>query len=231
MRARGSTARQGGGGRRQRGQSSAGSGGGRPNEDRQGPPWQPPTAHKTATAAQDPVSRGPPRPRTQQLAVGGAPVACGARAQGGAGVQAAASGAHGRQKQKEGSRRECSAPCRARAVADGTARHNGVRRSARLASLTRHVRRPGVAVAKCSARPARAARVRAPTPSAAPRACAARATRNGTTVQLLPPSAVITAVQCEAASVFVGVMITTMRRVHTASTQSTSDLPASHGAM
>lgn len=45
------------------------------------------------------------------------------------------------------------------------------------------------------------------------------------------PSAAVTAVQCEAASVFVGVMTTTMRRVHAASTQSTSDLPASHGAM
>ena len=58
MRARGSSARLGGGGRRQGGQSSAGPGGGRPNVDRQGPPWQPPTAHKTATAAQDPVSVG-----------------------------------------------------------------------------------------------------------------------------------------------------------------------------
>ena len=50
--------------------------------------------------------------------------------------------------------------------------------------------------------------------------------------QHLLPRALVAALQCEAASAFVGVMITTVCHVHAASTQSMmmSDLPAPHGA-
>ena len=196
-------------------------------------PWRRQAERSSATAflaASNSSKNGHGRPRFSQSGASKAPYpttggrGCPGSIRGaGTGRRGRAGSSEWRARAAEAKRRvkerECSAPCRARAVADGTARHSGVRRSARQASLNRHVRRPGVAVAKRSARPAQAARVRAPTPSAAPRASLARAARKGTNAQLLPPSAVVTTVQCEAASVFVGAMTTTMRRVHAASTQ------------